>query len=89
VLLISPDGRGGSALIHQDAEVWRVKLAPGEIAGHQLAADRGLWLQVMRGTLRAGSDLLAAGDAVSTETPGTLEFQAGDEPLEALLFDLS
>lgn len=88
VLVISPDGRDRSATIHQDADVYRVRLAPGESIQHDLAAGRGLWLHVARGSARVGDVDLAGGDAVSSETPGNYEISAGSEPLEALLFDI-
>lgn len=87
VLIISPDGRDNSAVIHQDAAVWRVRLQPGESITHELAAGRGAWLQVMRGSLKVGDTPLATGDAASTEDPGTLNISA-TESAEALLFDL-
>ena len=40
VLVISPDGRDGSATIHQDADIYRIRLKPGEAVTHQLR--RGL-----------------------------------------------
>jgi redox-sensitive bicupin YhaK (pirin superfamily) len=88
VLVISPDGRDRSATIHQDADIYRVRLAPGESIQHELAAGRGLWLHVARGSARLGDLDLAGGDAVSSETPGMFEISAGSEPLEALLFDI-
>ena len=87
VLVISGDGRDGSAVIHQDADVWRIRLQPGTTVTHELAADRGAWLQVMRGSLAINGTALATGDAASTESAGTLSISA-NEPAEALLFDL-
>ena len=87
VLVISPDGRDRSATIHQDASVWRIQLQPGESTTHELADGRGVWVQVMRGALTMGDASLAAGDAASTETPGTFTLTA-TEATEALLFDL-
>lgn len=87
VLVISGDGRDGSARIHQDADIWRIRLQPGNTATHELAADRGAWLQVMRGSLTLNGTVLATGDAASTETAGNLTITA-EEPAEALLFDL-
>lgn len=89
VLLISPDGRDGSARIHQDASVHRLRLGPGGSQNHRLAEGRGLWLQVISGQFKVGDKLLEAGDALATEIPGEIEFEAGDEPAEALLFDLA
>jgi redox-sensitive bicupin YhaK (pirin superfamily) len=87
VVVISPDGRDGSATIHQDAIVRRLRLPAGATAVHTVAPGRGAWLQVIRGTLRAGADELRAGDGASTETAGTLTVTAADA-VEALLFDL-
>jgi redox-sensitive bicupin YhaK (pirin superfamily) len=87
VVVISPDGRDGSAVIHQDAIVRRLRLPPDAVATHAVAPGRGMWLQVIAGTLRTGTDELRAGDGASTEQAGTLTFTAG-EPAEALLFDL-
>jgi len=87
VLLISPDGREGSARIHQDAFVHRLRLATGERAEHELRPGRGAWLQLISGTLALGDQLLETGDGASTEDAGRLELVAR-EPVEALLFDL-
>jgi len=87
VLVISADGRDGSATIHQDADVYRLRLAEGESVDHTLASDRGLWLQVIRGAFEVDGKILHAGDAISTESAGTWQFKA-DSDSEALLFDL-
>ncbi|GAA5483058.1 pirin family protein [Haloferula sargassicola] len=88
VLLISPDGRDGSATIAQDAEVYRLRLTPGATVSHRLADGRGAWIQVIAGVLEAGGATLHPGDGASTESAGTLDFTAGGETVEALLFDL-
>lgn len=89
-LVISPDGREGSATIHQDAEVHLLRLPAGQRADHRLAEGRGLWLQVVSGHLQVGDGLLLeAGDALASEDPGELEFRALGETAEALLFDLA
>ncbi|MFK7851905.1 MAG: pirin family protein [Akkermansiaceae bacterium] len=88
VLVISKDGREGSATIHQDADIYRVRLKAGESISHDLGSGRGLWLQLIEGSLFDGSVTLEAGDAVSTETAGRIEFAANSDT-EALLFDLA
>ena len=88
VLVISPDGRENSATIHQDADVYRVRLKAGETVSHDLAPGRGLWLQLMKGELTADETTLRPGDAASTESPGSIHFTA-TEDAEALLFDLA
>lgn len=87
VLVISPDGRDGSAVIHQDAAVFRLRLRPGQSVTHDLAPGRGAWLQIAEGALTLNGVALNTGDGACTEEPGTLAFTAS-EPTEALLFDL-
>jgi redox-sensitive bicupin YhaK (pirin superfamily) len=87
-LVISPDGRDGSARIAQDAEVHLLRVPAGTFVDHDLAEGRGLWLHVIRGTARLGETTLHPGDAAALEEPTRLEIHAGDETLEALLFDL-
>jgi len=88
VLVISPDGREDSATIHQDADIYRVRLKAGEKVTHDLRKDRGLWLQLINGALASGDTTLSPGDAASTANPGTVEFTATQDS-EALLFDLA
>jgi redox-sensitive bicupin YhaK (pirin superfamily) len=87
VVVISPDGRDGSAVIHQDAVVHRLRLAAGDAVVHEVARGRGVWLQMIRGRLSVGGQVLEAGDGASTETPGKLELRA-EGAVEALVFDL-
>ncbi len=88
VLVISADGRENSATIHQDADVYRVKLKAGQSISHDLASGRGLWLQLINGQLTTDGETLLPGDAACTETHGTFVFTA-TEDAEALLFDLA
>ncbi len=88
VLVISSDGRDGSATIHQDADIFLLQIKEGQTVNHELLKGRGLWLQLINGKLTSGETALASGDALSTESPGNIEFTAiGDA--EALLFDLA
>lgn len=87
VLLLSADGREDSATIHQDADIYRLRLKAGETVTHELKAGRGAWLQVADGALQFNGTDLATGDGASTETAGRLTFTA-TRPAEALLFDL-
>ena len=88
MLVISPDGRDGSATIHQDAEIYRLRLQPGQTVKHELKPGRGAWLQIAEGALTLNGVALATGDGTSTEQPGRLTFTA-TQPTEALLFDLA
>jgi redox-sensitive bicupin YhaK (pirin superfamily) len=88
VLVISPDGRDGSATIQQDADIYRLRLQPGQRVTHEVKPGRGAWLQVATGALTLNGEALTTGDGASTEAPGTLTLVA-TEPTEALLFDLA
>jgi quercetin 2,3-dioxygenase len=88
VLVISPDGREGSAIIHQGAEIYRVRLQPGQTVTHKLRAGRGAWLHVAEGALSLNGVALATGDGASTEKAGTLTLTA-TQSTESLLFDLA
>jgi hypothetical protein len=88
VLVISSDGRDGSAIIHQDVDVYRLRLKPGQIVTHELKAGRGAWLQIAEGVLTVNGAALTTGDGASTEQPGRLTLSAVRDT-EALLFDLN
>lgn len=88
VLIISNDGREGSARISQDADVYRVMTRSAGTVTHDLAEGRGLWLQLIAGDIEIGGVKLSPGDAVKSEDPGTYAFKSSG-PFEALLFDLA
>jgi len=88
VLIISNDGREGSAHISQDADVYRVKTTSAGTISHELRAGRGLWFQLIGGDVEIGDVKLAPGDAVKSEDAGTFAFKSTG-PVEALLFDLA
>jgi redox-sensitive bicupin YhaK (pirin superfamily) len=88
VLIISNDGREGSAHISQDADVYRVKTSSAGTVSHELRAGRGLWFQLIGGDVEIGGLKLSPGDAVRSEDPGTFAFKSSG-PVEALLFDLA
>lgn len=88
VLVISPDGREGSATIHQDAEIYRLRPQAGTTVTHEVRPGRGVWFQLIRGRVQVEGVELAPGDAFSTEQTGTLNLTASEDA-EALLFDLA
>jgi redox-sensitive bicupin YhaK (pirin superfamily) len=88
LLIISPDGRENSATIHQDADIYLLKLEPGDEVEHRLADGRGAWLHVAEGALSLNGSDLASGDAASTEAAGPLTIRAS-KSTQALLFDLA
>lgn len=87
VLVISADGREGSAILHQDADVFRIRLPAGQQVTHHLRPDRGLWLQVIKGRVTWDGVAMEAGDGARTEAAGLYAIVATKDA-EALLFDL-
>jgi len=87
VVVISPDGRDGSARIHQDAIVRRLRLPAGAATPHTIAAGRGVWLQLISGELQVGEHRLRPGDGLCSDDAGAFSI-AAKANAEALLFDL-
>ncbi len=87
VLVISPDGRDGSATIRQDVDVYRIRLEAGQTVSHEIKPGRGVWLHIVDGALAVNGAELVTGDGASTETPGPWTL-AASKPTEAILFDL-
>jgi len=85
----SPDGRGGSLTIHQDAFLYAVILGRSELATHFLAQGRRAYVHVARGAAQVNGHVLAAGDAVKLEQLDSVTLRAAaDSEAELLLFDL-
>jgi redox-sensitive bicupin YhaK (pirin superfamily) len=87
-LVASRDGRDGSLTIHQDAALYLANLADGETVRHELRPGRHAWLQVLRGTVEAGGQHLAAGDGAAVSEVSKLSVRA-DGAADVLLFDLA
>jgi len=87
VVVISPDGRDGSARIHQDAIVRRLRLPAGASTPHTVTAGRGVWLQLISGELQVGEHRLRPGDGLCSDDAGVFSI-AANATAEALLFDL-
>ncbi|RYD29984.1 MAG: pirin family protein [Verrucomicrobiaceae bacterium] len=88
-LVISPDGRDGSATIAQDAFIYLLRLDGSDTASHRSEDGRGLWLHLAKGAAEVNGIKLEAGDAISLEQPGEIRITATGGPAEALLFDLA
>ena len=88
VLVISPDGRDGSAAIRQDVEIFRIRLQPGQCVSHDLPPGRAAWLQVANGSLDWNGMALAQGDGGHTQDAGKITLSSATGA-EAILFDLA
>jgi redox-sensitive bicupin YhaK (pirin superfamily) len=87
-LVASRDAREGSVRIHQDAELWAAKLAPGRPTAHALAPGRRAWLHVARGRAALNGEELREGDGAAIVGQERLELTT-DVGGEVLLFDLA
>ena len=86
-LIASADGREGSVLIHQDAQVYAAILDGDDRLEHQVAPGRGAYVHVARGSVTVGGTALVAGDALKFGQSGSVTLENADDA-EVLLFDL-
>ncbi len=86
-LVVSPDGADGSLVIGQDARIYRALLGKGQAVAQPIDGGRRAWVQVVRGTLVLGGEVLEAGDGAAITDTGTLPLEALAD-VEALVFDL-
>lgn len=87
-LVASRDARGGSLIIHQDADIYATRLAPGQRVDHVLADGRMAWLQLARGSIELNGRLLAEGDGAAIEAEPVLSIRTAADEAEFLLFDM-
>jgi redox-sensitive bicupin YhaK (pirin superfamily) len=86
-LLVSPDGADGSLRIHQDARLYGAVLAPYQRVQHEVRADRGAWVQVVRGSVTVAGHDLEEGDGLGLADVAGVEIAARADA-ELLVFDL-
>jgi redox-sensitive bicupin YhaK (pirin superfamily) len=86
-LIASPDGRDGSLTIHQDVKVLLGTLEPGQSRVDSLEPARHAWIQVVRGSVRVGGQVLRTSDGAAVSGESSLRLEA-DEPAQVMLFDL-
>lgn len=86
-LLASGDERDGRVVLQQDVRLYTARLDPGAAISYELGAERGAWVQVVRGALDVNGTELEAGDGAALEDEPSLHI-VGKETSELLLFDL-
>ncbi len=87
-IVASRDGRDGAVTVHQDVELYASVLSPGAAVEHAIARGRHAWLQVARGSVELGAELLEAGDGAAISDEAAVRVKARDRA-EILLFDLA
>ncbi len=83
----TPDGRGGSLTLHQDATLHAARLQDGDRLAYAARPHRVCYLHVARGGLTLNGIALTQGDGVAVSAADSLILGGRGEG-EALLFDL-
>ncbi len=86
-LVVSRDGREGSLVIHQDADLYASLLADGERVTHTLKPGRRAWVQVVRGSVEVNGVAAQVGDGVALSGEASVALKASSDA-EILVFDL-
>ncbi len=86
-LIASPDGADGSVRIHQNARLYASLLSAGERVEHAVAAQRRVYVHVVRGSVSVNGTRLNGGDAAKIDNEATVTLSDAKEA-EILLFDL-
>jgi quercetin 2,3-dioxygenase len=88
-LQLIASSRGGKNIIrfYQDVELYRGLLKKGETVAHSISPQRGVWLQMIKGSVDLNGNLLTAGDAAAVENEREIVL-GSREDAEFLLFDL-
>ena len=86
--IAAPDPRENEVRLVQDAEIWAAKLDAGVEAIHPLAQGRKAWLQVAKGEVVLGDQILKAGDAAAITDQAQIAVKS-NALSEVLLFDLA
>jgi redox-sensitive bicupin YhaK (pirin superfamily) len=87
-LVASPVGGDGAVKLNTDARIYAGLLGPDDRVRHEIDGDRGVWIQVVRGSVRVGDEVLFEGDGAAVEKQNAFEIQA-DSDAEILVFDLA
>ncbi|MES2502352.1 MAG: pirin family protein [Pseudomonadota bacterium] len=86
-LIASPDGKDGSVLIHQDANIYAAILGESDQLKQALATGRTGYVHVIRGQVEVNGVALNSGDALKMIDVTEVSF-ANAKDVELLFFDL-
>ena len=84
--LVTPDGRDGSMMMHQDVSLFRLVLNSGEAVQLNSPGGPG-YLHLILGEIQAGGERLTGGDALAIAADSALTITANSQ-VEALWFEL-
>ena len=87
-LVASRDGRDGSVVVHQDADLYAALLGNGDEVAHTTERTRKGWVQVASGNITVNGERLDAGDGAAIAYEENVAIRAGADS-ELLLFDMA
>lgn len=88
VLVASREGRDGSIAIQQDADMYISRLKTNAHVRIDIRSNRGVWVQVVKGGITIGGEVLYSGDAAALTKEDSLEL-IGTTEAEVIIFDLA
>jgi redox-sensitive bicupin YhaK (pirin superfamily) len=86
-LIAGPEDDGAALVTHRDVRVYAGLLESGVTVSHRLGSGRGVWVQVVEGTVDLDGVAMSGGDGAAIEDREALSLTARDRA-EILLFDL-
>lgn len=86
-LVVSSAGENGSLQIKQDCKIYFGKFSAGEEFNFEIAKDRKIWIQIIKGELETGNFLTREGDALAINDEKIIALKISKD-VEFLLFDL-
>jgi len=86
--IAGPEPADNEVRLVQDAEIWAAKMGADNEAVHNLRPGRKAWLQLTRGEVSIGEEILKAGDAAALTDMTQIQVRSR-APSEMLLFDLA
>ena len=89
VLVGSPDGRDDSVTIHQNVNLYLGSLNKGDYFSQNIASDRSVWLQVVRGEIELNDRSLQTGDGAAIVDESEIAIASKNSDSEILLFDMA
>jgi len=87
-LVASQDGRDGSVVVRQRADLYAAILGPGEECTHVTERTRKCWLQIASGAVTVNGEELEAGDGAAAAYEESLVIRARAHS-ELMLFDMA
>ena len=87
-LVASRDGRDGSVIVHQHADLYSALLGAGDEVTHATDRTRKGWVQVASGAVAVNGEPLAAGDGAAIAYEDNVAIRASADS-ELLLFDMA